>query len=145
MPGAIVSGALSGIGAIADYKINESLRAEAMSYKKDMYNYSLGNIKALPYGLAKTTSFNIQNKIWPFLEYYTCTKEERESFKAKLKYAGMTIGAFGRIVDYVPNDGEYHFVQGSLPYIPLTSGNQIYLAVKQELEQGFYLYGGDIQ
>ena len=145
LPGAIVSGALSGIGAIADYKINESLRAEAMSYKKDMYNYSLGNIKALPYGLAKTTSFNIQNKIWPFLEYYTCTKEERESFKAKLKYAGMTIGAFGRIVDYVPNDGEYHFVQGSLPYIPLTSGNQIYLAVKQELEQGVYLYGGDIQ
>lgn len=145
LPGAIVSGALSGMGAIADYKINESLRAEAMSYRKDMYNYSLGNIKALPYGLAKTTSFNIQNKIWPFLEYYTCTKEERESFKSKLKYSGMTIGAFGRIVDYVPNDGEYHFIQGTLPYIAITSGNQIYLAVKQELEQGVYLNGGDIQ
>lgn len=145
LPGAIVSGAISGVGAIADYKINESLRVEAMSYKKDMYNYSLGNIKALPYGLAKTTSFNIQNKIWPFLEYYTCTKEERESFKAKLKYSGMTIGAFGRIVDYVPDDGEYHFIQGTLPYVAIASGNQIYLAVKQELEQGVYLYGGDIQ
>lgn len=145
LPGAIVSGAISGMGAIADYNINESLRAEAMSYKKDMYNYSLGNIKALPYGLAKTTSFNIQNKIWPFLEYYTCTKEEKESFKAKLKYSGMTIGAFGRIVDYVPNDGKYHFIQGTLPYISITNGNQIYLAVKHELEQGIYIKGGDIQ
>lgn len=145
LPGAVVSGALSGIGAIADYKINEALREEAMSYKKDMYNYSLGNIKALPYGLAKTTSFNLQNKVWPFLEYYTCTKEEKDSFANKLKYNGMTIGAFGKIIDFVPNDGEYHFIQGTLPYIPLTQGNQIYLAVKQELEQGIYLKGEEIQ
>lgn len=142
--GGLVSGALSGVGAIADYNINEVLRNEAISYKKDMYNYSLGNIKALPYGLSRTSSFNIQNKIWPFLEYYSCTDTERLVLEKKLYYNGMSIGAFGAIRDYVPLDGKTHFVQASYPFLVSRKGkhdSHIESEISAEMAIGIYTKG----
>ena len=65
----------------------------------------LENIQALPYTLTKVGAFNINSKIWPFIEYYTCSDVEKEALKMKIKYEGMSIG----IVDYLSN----YMVEGS--------------------------------
>ena len=39
----------------------------------------LGNIKAQPNSLAKTSAFNIDTRKFPILEYYTCTETEKQA------------------------------------------------------------------
>lgn len=112
--GAAIGTSLSLAGGIADVNMSESLRQEALDYKKDMFSYQLGNIKAMPYGLSKTSSMNVVNKHWPMLEWYSCTDEERKALEAKLEYNGMTIGAIATVGDYAPADSSYHYVKGQL-------------------------------
>lgn len=110
--GAIIGGGLSLGGGIADYQLSEQLRDEAKDYTIDMYNLSMGNIKALPYTLTKTNTFNPNNKVFPFYEYYTCTDIEREAVRNKLKYNGMSIGRIGTILEFLQNEPSY--IKGQL-------------------------------
>lgn len=111
--GAVVGGAASLAGGLADVSLNEKLRDEAKSYATDLYNYNLDNIKALPSSLAKVSAINFNNKIIPFLEYYSCTKEEREAIRNKIKYNGMTIMRVGTIKDYL-KEGEETYIKAKL-------------------------------
>ena len=52
----------------------------------------LQNIKALPDTLARVSSFDIDNKIFPFIEEYNATSEEKQALYGSLYYYGMTIG-----------------------------------------------------
>lgn len=99
--GAGIGAGLNTAGAIIDYNILKSTQAEALDYKKDMYNMSLANIKALPNTLSKVTAFNIDNKYFPFIEYYDCTPQEREALKNKMIYNGMTINRIGKPIDFI--------------------------------------------
>lgn len=103
--GAVAGGVIgggAGIGSgIADIaKINE-LQREEISYASDIYNYNLQNIQALPNGLARTSAFNINNKLFPYIEYYTCTDEEIKNFNNALKYGGMTVGKIDTLEPYL--------------------------------------------
>ena len=116
IPGAFI-GATAGvttglIGGIADYQINEMLRAEALDYTRDMYGYNLANIQALPYSLAKTTAYTNNNKIFPFVERYSATEEEKEALRNKLIYNGMSVGVIGKIADYQQTEPSY--IKGSI-------------------------------
>ena len=111
--GAVLGGIASGLGGVADVAINQSLRRENINLQKDQFNYQLGNIKALPNTLSRTSTFNSINKKFPFLEYYTCTLEEREILRNKIKYEGMTIMAIGTIRDYIIG-GEVSFIKGKI-------------------------------
>lgn len=100
MGGAAV-GALGSLGTgIMDIAINEGLRNEALDYTKDLFGYQLGNIKALPDTLTKIGAFDITNKLYPFIEYYTATDTEKEALRNKIKYNGMTIMRIGTIGDF---------------------------------------------
>ena len=98
----------SAIGGIADYQMNEKLRAESLDYTKDMFGYQLGNIKALPNTIAKVSAFNRNNKIFPVLEYYTCTDREKEALANKIAWNGMSVGAIGTIGNYIGNEWSYN-------------------------------------
>lgn len=93
----LVAGAVGGAMDIAnlDKKINEN-----RSYAVDMYNFSLQNVKALPYSMTRCTALTYNNKLFPFVETYSCTDEEKEAFINKLKYDGMTVNKIGKIKDY---------------------------------------------
>jgi hypothetical protein len=99
--GGIAGGALGTVGGILDVSINEKIRNEALDYTKDQFGYNLGNIKALPNSLSKTSAIVYNNKIFPFVEYYSCTEEEKEAFRNKLRYNGMTVMRIGRIIEYI--------------------------------------------
>lgn len=107
--GGVVGGVASGVGGVIDYQMSERLRAEQMDFTKDMFGYQLGNIRALPNGLAKISAFNINNKIFPALEYYVATAEELQAITSKIKYDGMTVmsiydNALAEFASYKPED-----------------------------------------
>lgn len=101
--GAVVGGALSLIGGLRDRELNDRLRAETIDYAKDQFGYQLGNIKALPQSLSKVSAYNVDNKYFPFLEYYTCSEVEKQALRDKIKYNGMTVMTIGTMREYVLN------------------------------------------
>lgn len=137
--GAIGGAALSGIAGAADVYINDKLRDEAKSYKQDMYGFQLGNIKALPNTLAKTSAYNIDNKYFPFIEYYSATDVEIEAFRNKLKYNGMTVGVIGKFVDYLANGETY--VKGQLIRLEGIGDMHMVNQIAAEMEKGVYIDG----
>lgn len=135
-------GAAAGLGltaaaGIADYQINEQLRNENMDYTKDMFGYQLGNIKAIPDGLSKTTAYTKNNKYFPFLEFYTCTEEEKNALKNKLKYNGMTVMRIGTINEFL--QAEQSYIKGRLIRLEGDYDNHYVNELSQELYKGVYI------
>lgn len=143
IPGAVAGGVLSGVGGIADIFIGESKYKESVNYKTDMYNYQLGNIKALPYSLTKSAAQNYNNKLFPFLEYYSCTDREKQALRDKLKYNGMTVMAIGTINDYITYDETWF--QGQLIRLDsVAEDSHVIDAIYDELKKGVFINGNTI-
>ena len=140
--GAVAGGVASGIGGIADVAISEGRFKESIQYKTDMYNYQLGNIKALPYSLTKAAAQNYDNKLFPFLEYYSCTEEEKELVRNKIKYNGMTVNAIATISQYLGYDDEYYWFQGQLIRLEtISKDTHLVDAIYDEIKKGVYING----
>ena len=146
--GAIGGGLASGAGAFKDRQINEMLRNEAIAYSVDQFGYQLGNIQALPMSLARTNAFTVNNKIFPFLEYYTCTYPEKKALANKIVHNGMTVMRIGTIGDYINNSWSYdnlkarNYIKGQIIKCEGLIGDQ-HLAntISKEINQGIY-FGG---
>ena len=108
--GAIAGAAIGGIGYGVDMSLMEKGLQEQRQFSIDKFKMQLGNIQALPYTLTKVGAFNINSKVWPFLEYYTCSEQEKEALKMKIQYEGMTVG----IVDVLGNYMDGGYVQADL-------------------------------
>ena len=132
--GAVAGGAASLAGGALDVMFNEKLRAEALDYTKDMFGYQLGNIQALPNTISKVSAFNNNNKIFPVLEYYTCTDREKEAFANKVAWNGMTVMAIGKINEYINNSWSYNDIE-SKGYI---KGQLIRLELPIEHKEGLH-------
>lgn len=105
--GGLIGTAAAGVGGALDINMKEALYSEAVDYKKDIFNLQLDNIKALPSSLVKITAYNENNKIFPFLEYYTCTDEEKAAVAKKIAWNSMTVGIIGQIQEYIGNSWSY--------------------------------------
>ena len=108
--GAVLGGAGSGIGYGIDMNLMEKGLQEQRQFAIDKYKMQLGNIQALPYTLTKVGAFNINSKVFPFLEYYTCSEQEKQALKMKIQYEGMTVG----VVDILGNYMSGGYVQADL-------------------------------
>ena len=138
-PWGAVGGAIaSGVGGVADIALNEWLRNEAIDYTKDQFGYALQNIQALPHTLSKVSAYNSDNKYVPVLEYYTCTEEEKEALRNKLKYNGMTIMRVGRFGDYTA--GNFSYIKCKLIRInDVGEDFHIINAISSELDKGVFV------
>lgn len=136
--GGAVAGLMSAAGGAADYATNIALQNEALDYKKDMFGYELGNIKAMPDSLAKVTAFTANNKVFPILEYYTCTDEEKQALKDKIKYNGMTVMRIGKIVDFLQED--YSYIKGKVIRLEDIADDTNYLnQIANEIYKGVFI------
>ena len=138
--GTVGGGAGSIAGAALDERWLNWSQKEARSYAIDMYNLNLGNVKALPYGLAKSDAQTENFKYFPFIEEYDCTEKEVEIFKSKLKYDGMTVDAIGTIAEYLPeNNYEFQKIKGRMIMIEnITDDFHIADDIYTEINKGFY-------
>ena len=108
--GAVIGFGASFIAGAADLNLSEQLRQEQLKYNADIFNLNIGNIQAQPYSLSKTTAFTANNKIFPILEYYTCSNEEKDLVAAHIINYSMTVGAIGKLKDYIKNTWQYNNV-----------------------------------
>lgn len=129
----------AGLGTLTSVTAQTIGWIENRNYAKDKFNLQIGNIKALPYSLSKVTAITANYKKWPFIEYYTCTDEEKEAFYKKLKYDGMTVGVIDTPIHYV-YDGRKVFIKAEVIKAELEGNDYVYTsAVIDELKRGFYI------
>ena len=141
--GAAVGGAIgtaaSLAGGIVDYSMLTSKQAQEKDYIMDNYRFQLGNIKALANNISKVTPLSYNNKIFPFVEVYTCTDTELELFKNYLKYKSMAIESIDYLYNYIGMSDEKVFVAATMfrcenADIPTHEVEEL----MKELEKGVY-------
>ena len=136
--GGVVGTGASLAGGIMDVNMQESLHNEAIDFARDNFGYQLQNIQALPNTLNKVSSIISVSKLFPFVEYYTCTNEEKEALENKLKYNGMTIGRIGKIEDYLHPDTQV-YVQGQLIRLEGKYDTHTANEIANEFKKGWYI------
>lgn len=146
--GGIIGGASSLLGGAADIGISEAKYGESMKYRKDIFNMKLDNVRALPTSIAKTTAFTANNKIFPILEFYTCTETEKEVVANLIANSSMKVGSIDKISTYIGNTWSYKNIQsrGYLSCQIIKLGNlsldsHMQYTIFDEMEKGIY-FGG---
>ena len=136
--GAAVGAIGGGVTAGIDYSNTIRMMEENRQYAIDMYSYNLQNIQAIPTSLTKTSALTYNTRVWPFIEYYTCTDAEKDALKDKIKYNGMTIMKIGKLNDYLL--GEDNFYKGKLIRLPdVKIDGHMAFEIYNELNKGVYL------
>ena len=143
--GAVVGFGASFAGGVADLNLNEQLRQEQLRYNSDIHDLNIATIQAQPYSLSKTTAFTANNKIFPILEYYTCSDEEKNLVATHIINYSMTVGAIGKLKDYIKNTWQYNnvyarnFIKGTFLKLKDLFEDYHYLnALNEELNIGVY-------
>lgn len=136
--GAMVGGAMSLGGGLIDYSMLKDRQAESRQFAIDNWKYQLGNIKALPDTITKVTPLTYNNKLFPFIEVYECTDEEKDMFRQYITYQSMTINTIGTISEYKQSNET--FIKGKLirindAKIDYDKAEEIY----NELNKGVYI------
>lgn len=136
--GAAVGAIGGGVTAGIDYANTVKMMEENRQYAIDMYGYNLQNIQAIPTSLTKTSALTYNTRVWPFIEYYTCTDAEKDALKDKIKYNGMTIMKVGKLNDYLL--GKDNFYKGKLIRLPdVKIDGHMAFEIYNELNKGVYL------
>lgn len=136
--GAAVGLAASAIGGALDVKYGDMLRNDALDLTRDQFNYNLQNIQALPDTIAKVSTYDANNKVFPLLEYYSCTYQEKLIFLNKMIYNGMTVMRIGNLNEFM--DTERHYFKGQLIRCEaLADDFHILTAIADELYKGVYI------
>lgn len=141
LAGGIAAGAASLAGGIADIALGQSAFQNNRQLQKDMFAMNLQNIQARPDTLNKISAYNINNKYFPFVEYYTCTDTEKEAFRNKIKYEAMSLGIISTMRNFIGViDTDYNFIKGS-PIILEDISDDYHVAetIAVELEKGVYI------
>lgn len=133
--GAAIGGTIGAIGGAADIVLNNQLRQDQMDLRSDLQQMDWQNIKARPDSITKISAFDISNKIFPVLEFYSSTQEEKTALTNYLVYNAMTVNRIGYPAQY---SGGYFF-QGDLIRITINEDAHVAQSINDELRQGVYL------
>ena len=138
VPGAVLGAAGGALTGGLDVATNWITQNEAIDYTKDLFEYQLGNIKALPQGLAKTAAQTIIDAYVPTLEYWAATVTEENTLENKIKYNGMTVQRIDYLYNFLPQGG---YFKAQLIRLPETFSGETHMAnaIAKELNKGVYL------
>ena len=137
--GALIGGSISAIGGGLDVENLEKRQAEARSYAVDNYNLQLGNVRALPNSITKTSALTYNNKLFLFYEIYECSEEEKQAYYLKLKYNGMTVGKIDTITPYMSDNNANYFRAKLIRMSNISEDNHYLEAINEELMKGVYI------
>ena len=143
-PSGIISGSTATASGVANLTTGivqgNKKHNEQRSFKTDMFNYELGNVQAIPNALAKNTAFTFNNKLFPFVEFYSCTDVEKEAIKEKIKYNSMTVMKVGTIGQYMNYTEQ--FIKGQVIRLPdVIDDAHIANEIYNEINKGVFIYG----
>jgi len=144
-PVSMAVGAAAGLtSSITNLVAGEAKFRDQRQVQIDMYNYQLGNIKALPDTLTKVSAYNINNKYFPVVEYYSCTQEEIELLKLKYTYQSYLTMRIGTIQSLIDDDlisqTASTFIKGQVIRLNnLNEDDHMANEIYNELYKGVYL------
>lgn len=142
--GALAGGAVSLAAGIADRSINDALRNEAIDYMKDQFGYQLQNIIATPDTLARSSSFDVNNSVFPVLEKYDATSAEKDALLDKIMRNGMSIGRIGTFKEFWNNaTSDVGYIKGKLIRMGANTfldDTHVFNEIANELYKGVYRY-----
>lgn len=118
------------------------VRPEEMSFKKDMYSYNIQNIKAQPQTLTKVSGLDINNRLFPVLEYYTCTEDEKTYFERYLYFNSYRIERIGKIKDYINMQQDYTYIEAEIIRLDTNIDAHELDYLNKVLSSGVYFAGG---
>jgi hypothetical protein len=137
--GGVIGGLTSAVGGGLDIANLEKRQAEARSYAVDNYNLQLGNIRALPNSITKTSALTYNNKLFPFVEIYECTDVEKEAYFKKIKYNGMSVRIIDEITNYLSEDASKYFRGRLIRMTNIAEDNHYVETINEELMKGVYI------
>ena len=137
--GAIAGGLASAAGGVTDVIAKEQIYQEQRQASIDTFNMQLGNVKARNNTLSRGSSYDVDNKYFPIIEYYTCTDTELSAFQKQLQYRGMTVEVVGTVEDYL-NPNETTYIQGDLIEIDITDDFHMAREIANVLRGGIRIY-----
>lgn len=154
--GAIAGGVASATAGVTDTVINnqnrqteKAIRDDARQASIDQFQYQIGNIQAQPYSLTSVDAFTPTTRIYPCIEVYECTEQEKTNLDESIKYNGLDINLIAKLSDF-----ESGFVKGSIlqfpkyapAYVPpaanyanLDINDKQARAINAELQYGVYI------
>lgn len=113
---------------------------EAIKDAHFTHEMQLANIQAQPQTITQIGAFNINNKLFPVLEIYDATDEEKENIRQYITYRSMNIGRTTTIRECLSNN-ERTWIEASLVNTVSFLGDAHELAtLKSELQRGVYIY-----
>lgn len=133
--GAAIGGVSSGIGGALDYSNLERRQRETKDYSIDNFNLQLGNVRALPNSITKTSALTYNNKLFPFVEVYECSEEEKQAYYSKLTYDGMTVGKIDTMSNYTGGFFKGQLIRNE----SLQLDNHMMSEINNELMKGVYI------
>ena len=137
--GGILGGLASGFAGALDIQNLQKRQAEARSYAVDNYSLQLGNIRALPNSITKTSALTYNNKLFPFVEIYECSEVEKEAYFTKIKYNGMSVRIIDEITNYLSDDASNYFRGRLIRMTNISEDNHYLEAINEELMKGVYI------
>ena len=137
--GAVIGGVASGVGGGLDLANLERRQQEARNYAIDNYNLQLGNIRALPNSITKTSALTYNNKLFPFVEIYECSEIEKEAYFTKIKYNGMSVRIIDKIKGYLSSDASQYFRGRLIRMTNISEDNHYVETINEELMKGVYI------
>ena len=131
------------IGGSKDIDMQRELNNVALTKMNTDYKYQMDNIKSMPNTIKKLTNITEDTRIFPFIEIYSASPVEEQSFDFKMQYTGYTIMTTGKISDYC-QAGVETFVQANLIRLDLSrseesADNHIAVEIASELDKGIYI------
>ena len=89
------------------------------------------------------SNINGDTRVFPYIEIYSCSSTEEESFNLKMQYTGYTIMTTGYIWNYLKLGSET-FVQADLIRLDLSrseesADNHMAVEIANELAKGLYI------
>lgn len=120
-------------------RLNDTLRAEAIDYKKDIWYLTNQAIQARPSTIASNSEYTYINNSKAYIEVYDCSDIEKRYIEKYLQYYGMKIDQIGLLKNYLIGDNCYIeatplFLEGLMPVISN--------AINAELSAGMYVQEG---
>ena len=137
--GAVIGGGLSAVGGVLDYMNLEKRQQEMRNFAIDNYNLNLGNVRALPYSITRTSAYTYNNKLFPFVEIYSCTEIEEQAYYRKLEFNGMTIGIIDTISFYRSGDNSNYFRAKLIRTNDVSEDTHYVQAINEELLKGVFI------
>ena len=133
---------LTAYGNVKDQLMTEELQGVTLASQRKLFNYQLDNIQSQPRTISKLTSINSDFRIFPFVEIYETSSEDKTFYNNMIRYNGMTIMAVGYINDYL-QDNEETFIQATLirynQAMKIENDYQVVEEINKELDKGVYI------